>query len=207
MCCCRTVGWCSFFWVHKTAYPSWGCLCQIPEMLSVPLCFARDAPPLSAGMDPSGTHRIRPDFSPSHWKAGSRLFSCCKCEHRPPPSKGNKRGQYKHAWAGWTLRASCEGWGSLLHLPPAGMGQAGMGYQEVLGFSLHSAWAAAAPSHIPNALLVMAVTAELPAQLPCPWQRWRRQRDVGSFPPTDEPLLTLALSTPGLGLATANLVF
>lgn len=165
-------------------------------------------------MDPSGTHRIRPDFSPSHWKAGSTRFSYCRCEQRPPPPKGNERKKYKHTRAGWTLRASSEGWGSLLHLPPAGMGwdrQARgtlAGYQEVLGLSLHSsARAAAAPSQIPNALLVMAVTAELPAQLSSPLAEVKEAAGCGSFPPTDEPLLTLALSTPGLGLATVNIIF
>lgn len=82
------------------------------------------------------------------------------------------------------------------------------GYQEVLGLSLHSsARAAAAPSQIPNALLVMAVTAELPAQLSSPLAEVKEAAGCGSFPPTDEPLLTLALSTPGLGLATVNIIF
>lgn len=97
------------------------------ERLSVTLCFAWNAPPLSAGMDPFGTHRIKPDFSSIHWKAGSRLFRCCKCERRPPPPKGNEREKRKHTRAGWTLRASCEGWGFLLHLLPTGMGWAGVG--------------------------------------------------------------------------------
>lgn len=169
MCC--WVALCRFFGVHKP-YASWR-LCLIPERLSVTLCFAWNAPPLPAGMDLFGTHRIKPDFSSIHCKEGSRLFRCCKCEHRPPPPKRNEREKHKHTWAGWTLRASCKGWGFLLHLLPTGMGWDGQawgtlaGHQEVLGPSLHSSvWAAAAPSHIPNTFLVMA--AELPAQLSSP---------------------------------------
>lgn len=167
---------------------------------------------LPAGTDPSGTHRIRSDFCPIHWKAGSRLFSCCKCEHRPPPPKGNKRESTSTPGLGEPSERAVRAEASCCSCLQLGWNrQAGgtlAGYQEVLGPSLHSsAWAAAAPSHIPNVPWWWQWQQSCQPNSPALWQRWRRQQDVGSFPPTDELLLTLALSTPGLGLATVNIVF
>lgn len=153
------VGWRSFSWVHKTAYPSREAGCD-----------SAWGAPSRAGTDPSGARRIRPDFSHVHCKAGSRLFSRAKRDDRPPLPKEEEGEKYKHAWAERPARAA--GLEASCCCRCLRLGREVRGCQEVLAPSLHSSVPmVAALSHIPNAILAAAAaagTAELPARLSSP---------------------------------------
>lgn len=159
--------------------------------------------PSRAGTDPSGARRIRPDFSHVHCKAGSRLFSRAKHDDRPRLPKEEEGEKYKHAWAERPARAA---------------GVEASCWDGRCGGARRCSLPLSTP---PCPWWLLSHTSQMPSWqrrqrqkrqscqpgFPALWQRQRRQRDVRSFPPAAEWLLTLALYRPGLGLTTVNMVF